>query len=119
MQRSQFITNNWTNFLLTYNKNKLALIFKCLYHCILENMSLFTISNLVYRFEMISEFRLYSIFEDAKLFELQSSLTIVNFIHIAMYLRVLRDALYHVAIPTDVSLLSLSGGKAARRVCNV
>ena len=28
--------------------------------------------------------------------------------------------LYHVAIPTDVSLLSLSaGGKAARRVCNV
>ena len=28
-----------------------------------------------------------------------------------------RSALYHVAIPTDVSLLSLSGGKAARRVC--
>ena len=27
--------------------------------------------------------------------------------------------LYHVAIPTDVSLLSLAGGKAARRVCNV
>ena len=27
--------------------------------------------------------------------------------------------LYHVAIPTDVSLLSPAGGKAARRVCNV
>ena len=30
-----------------------------------------------------------------------------------------RFRLYHVAIPTDVSLLSPAGGKAARRVCNV
>ena len=50
-------------------KIKLLGFSKFLYHCFLESVSLFTVSNLFYLFGIISEFRLGAKIGDARLWE--------------------------------------------------
>ena len=42
---------------------------KCLYHCFLETVRIFTVPNLLYFFGIISEFRLCAVFDGARLLE--------------------------------------------------
>ena len=42
---------------------------KFLYHCFLESVGIFTVTNLFYLFGMISEYRLGAIFDGARLLE--------------------------------------------------